>query len=427
MPTKFLVVVDVQNCFITGGSFAENTITKQNTESPLLAGTLTYASNLQLSITQMEEICKLMDINDSFVFTRDLHPRLHFSLAVNSPTQKIAPNFLGVFPKHCRDINRLCDRKNIINKNVFDDSKYSTISQYVTKFGSYMPDLVRDTLLDRIPDKKIIGTNLSFLYYAMPMPYANVINNLENMENVIGFNKNNKVSQNGEPDYLKNNKNIIIPEPLKITNAITTNNKLKNKTAIELTKGQYCNYESYSAFNYHWKFEQSQTSNGKISVSKTPLLIEMKNSTGLFEYILTRYMFHPSSDNTIEITSCGLAGDICVIDTVVQGLLMWNIVYKPLMENPINVIFNYSFAGTLFSGLHSNHIPQKPSLESEPKINLAMQLFILRLNDVTSILNPALLPLITFNILNYAGNNIGSISYNNGFIFNKIYSNHNLN
>ena len=55
---KFLVIVDVQNCFITGGSFARNTITnKKNFETPNTSF-LTYAENLQKSIKQMEQICK---------------------------------------------------------------------------------------------------------------------------------------------------------------------------------------------------------------------------------------------------------------------------------------------------------------------------------------------------------------------------------
>jgi len=420
---KFLVVVDIQNCFITGGSFAANTITNKKNFATPTTSSLTYAENLQKSIKQMEQICKLMDTNDSFIFTRDLHPRLHFSLAVTSGNKTIAPDFSGVFPKHCRDKNRLCERNNITNKNIFDDSKYSTITDYVNKFSTYIPKPISDNLMARIPDKKIIGTNLSFLYYAMPPPYYNVIKSLEEKVDFIGFKKNNKTSQTGVPKY--SNGKIVIPEPMKINNSVTNNSKLKNKQAIELTKGQYCNYESYSAFNYHWVFKQNNVA-GITTVTKELLPLNIEYSTGLFEYILDQYLLKPPGptiDNSIEITACGLAGDICVIDTVVQGLLMWNLIYLPLLKSKSSpnqhqflpkVVFNYSFAGTLFTGLMG--IPPNPPLDSETSINLTMDQFIARLNVVTSPLKASDLSYINFNILDYDGKNIGSISYN-GFKF----------
>ena len=73
---KVLIVVDVQNCFITGGS---------------MGGDL---ANLDM----MQEIADLIKKNDYnvVVFTRDSHPINHKSF--------------GIFPNHCRDTDKeSCD------------------------------------------------------------------------------------------------------------------------------------------------------------------------------------------------------------------------------------------------------------------------------------------------------------------------------
>jgi hypothetical protein len=81
-----------------------------------------------------------------------------------------------------------------------------------------------------------------------------------------------------------------------------------------------------------------------------------ENSTGLWEWILK----NKGNAKTINVTVCGLVGNVCVVFTVLQGIAMWEAVYKT--ENPgITVNFEYSLMGTRFTkGL----IPAKKDLDT---------------------------------------------------------------
>ena len=115
-----------------------------------------------------------------------------------------------------------------------------------------------------------------------------------------------------------------------------------------MVKGQYCGYESHSAFNYHWKINLTKklTSSELATYGVTYISNKTKDySTGLFEYIL-----NTSKKNIINITICGLVGEVCVIRSIIEGLIMWNMLYKN-ENSEKKVIFNYSLMGTLFTGL----------------------------------------------------------------------------
>ena len=110
---------------------------------------------------------------------------------------------------------------------------------------------------------------------------------------------------------------------------------------VELTKGERCDEESYSAFNYHVKYNST---NPKEPVKDLPFPPTKDQSTGLFEWILN----NKGEANKINIAVCGLLGNVCVLDTVLQGMQMWEEVYSS--ENTdINVEFTFSLKGTYFS------------------------------------------------------------------------------
>lgn len=331
--SKVLIIVDNQNCFISGGSYGGH-----ETNSIDL-------NKLVNSINQVLEISYLINANDSIILTRDYHPINHLSIGVKN---KVTTNYSATHPSHCLNINSVCPRNaNLgLTKNEINSIKkrtHITIDKYIdivkaqntnnTELKSELIDLF-GTIPNKLLKEKIIGTNLSWLYSVTP--YASIISELINKKKSIGMsNKSNK-------SKIPNFRDITIPEPLKIG----------DKKFIELVKGQLCEYESYSAFNYHLKLDKSnnKSNNGLAKYSSRYITPEYQEnnkledlSTGLFEYILeTTY------ENNIEITVCGLVGEICVINTIVEGLIMWNLVYNKTKKN---VIFNYSLSGTLFTGL----------------------------------------------------------------------------
>ena len=350
---KVLVVVDVQNCFIAGGSYGGHE--KNSIDGDKLAN----------SINQVYEISELIDSNDSIIFTRDYHPINHLSIGDG---EKVAINTSkATHPTHCLNTNsNACLRKEESGKNLGLTNKeisnirsrnYISIEDYleekfnIIKFKNNINNKnkneLKEVFLEIIPKElykqKIIGTNLSWLYSITK--YATIISNLINKKEPIGIKSKNKSIN---PKF----SNITIPKPYEVN----------GKKFIELVKGQLCRYESYSAFNYHLKLirENNIIKNGKtLAQYKTEYIIpkyeKTKNlkdlSTGLFEYILN------TTKKNIEITVCGLVGEICVINTIVEGLIMWNLEYSKIKgffrttNSDKKVIFNYSLSGTLFTGL----------------------------------------------------------------------------
>ena len=344
---KVLVVVDVQNCFIAGGSYGGH-------EKNSIDG-----DKLKNSISQIIEISELIDSNDSIIFTRDYHPINHLSIGNG---KKVAINFGATHPSHCLNTNsNACPRnsnlgltKNEINS--IRSRSYISIEDYleekfnIIKFKNNKnnnKNELKETFLEipkELYKQKIIGTNLSWLYSITK--YATIISELIKRNTPIGIIKLKNKSIN--PSF----SNITIPKPYEVN----------GKKFIELVKGQLCSYESYSAFNYHLKLEKSEnkTNNGPVKYSSRYITPEYEKdkklkdlSTGLFEYILN------TTKKNIEITVCGLVGEICVINTIVEGLIMWNLEYSKIKSlfgmrttnSDKKVIFNYSLSGTLFTGL----------------------------------------------------------------------------
>jgi len=109
---------------------------------------------------------------------------------------------------------------------------------------------------------------------------------------------------------------------------------------VTIPKGERCNYESYSAFNYHIKIIKDDNSMTKkffgkydSSMNKTEKLpAKDMYSTGLFEYIIKFLDLSTTGDETTRVTLninvCGLVTNICVINTLQQGIALWNRVYS---------------------------------------------------------------------------------------------------
>jgi hypothetical protein len=114
---------------------------------------------------------------------------------------------------------------------------------------------------------------------------------------------------------------------------------------ISLTKGEKCNNEAYSAFNYHITYDSSNpASPQKRDIPPN----SAANSTGLWEWILMTAT--AETKKQITVTVCGLVGNVCVMHTLLQGIALWNNVYSKIPRNTdFEVKFVYSLMGTRFA------------------------------------------------------------------------------
>ena len=394
---KVLVVVDLQNCFIQGGSLGTENIKDIKKYIDLVKGV---------------EDKILKDNYDLVVFSKDSHPLNHSSLSDNTSPQD------GVYIYHCRDSKKnciknlispttymssaakeairdiLCDAEGNRNrekdidekkrfydvKETYEDGEYNF---YNTQFKPHFTKLLRankDKIKDEINDKnyeinptktttlgdlikthsssgldqdsmkylngidpkykslKVQGLDLNYLFYNTEL--KDIILDLNtNSDSEIGIRQDEYTSI---PNYNGKAYNVdsLAPKPFNNTKFIT------------IAKGQYCDYESYSAFNYHTNIKKQGKGTiiydvfGKYDSSLNvleKLPAKKRYSTGLFEYILKS--FNKDQDGTqggkqnINIDVCGLVTNICVINTVHQGIAMWEKVYKEAYKG-INCKFN---------------------------------------------------------------------------------------
>ena len=391
---KVLVVVDLQNCFIQGGSLGSRNI-----------------KDLKKFIELVKDIDeKISQSNyDLVVFSKDTHPLNHSSLSDNTTPQN------GVFTYHCRDSKNNCikDTKNKTTymssaakdtiRNILCNKKDSTIKEhfydkkevYLGKTGNdynfynpyherafkraltndasefselikgiknemndndydinieriktlvklitdyidnpdldddskkYLNDLIGLLKGDKYKNLKVKGLDLNYLFYNTRL--KDIIYALNtNSDSEIGITHEEHIN---EPDYNDRAYNVD-------NLAYQTNDA--NTKFITIAKGQYCDYESYSAFNYHTKIEREEKSiifdlfgkyDSSLNILKK-LPADKRYSTGLFEYILKDFKDQKdkgSGKTNINIDVCGLVTNICVINTVHQGIAMWEKVYK---------------------------------------------------------------------------------------------------
>lgn len=362
---NFNIIVDVQNCFMMGGSFITNNTYKSN-----------KLVDIPANLGQINEIFNLIDQKKDYtIFTRDYHPMGHSSI-VSFNDNPDPPN---TWQSHCLDRNTICMRK---AHN--DETKYELgdLDVYEVKdprnrnkdtILTLYKYLKETDYLSLLPKKyynvPINGSELSSIYFIGDNKYKYIKDKILRFKkpkdkkirlNIINGGSSVKLSElqktynatklpNIKPDIT----NIIIPKPQKF---------------IELLKGQYCSYDSNSAFNYHYEYK---TENRKIKMRS--IAADIDNSTGLYEYILKCIKKMPL--NTIEINVCGNVGNVCVIHTLLQGIVLLNKCYKKKF-NKINVKFNFYMAGTRFAPEHDiknpviggfNPVPTKDEIISKMK------------------------------------------------------------
>lgn len=335
---KVVVVVDVQNCFMY-------TSDDQNAHF-LNLGFKSDTSNESKAIAK--EISDLINYRvnpNAVVFTRDFHPVNHISFEDEGRSIEMQPG--TIWPKHCRNRAVAC-KPRLNGANEIPESAKPANPIKLEQLSTHPYNLNLTTIEDNLKyavsgddsvkavnDILCYGTDISYYFFETDLAVP-----------VYKLNKGNKDGRYkiGLASTKIENGN------LRITNSndedkIVSGNEFthKGRKYISLTKGEKCNQESYSAFNYHIEYTAENPSN-PVKGSLPP---EKKHSTGLWEWILA----NKGNATNIEITVCGLVGNVCVLFSVVQGMAMWDLVYQSSnrKNREINVTFNYSFMGNRFT------------------------------------------------------------------------------
>ena len=329
-----LVVIDVQNCFM----FHKDGLTQGK------GGTFLNLEAEEASAEIVDELDTLVDGKTHIVFSRDFHPINHISLE-GYEGRKIDPP-KGVWPKHCRNKRVHCGVRtgsegssldvetpppnNVVNTTTGEITVVNP-GETVPEGGQYLP---------------VIGTELSYMFFKSeklrgPVKELTLKNRIG--ENKIGLDDtmNESIPETKEtPPDLERTPNY---------NQLPLDNKY-----ITLTKGERCDKEAYSAFNYHIVYDSTDPSN---PVKSNIIPNDAANSTGLWEWILK----NRDGKQEITITVCGLVGNVCVMHSLLQGIALWNNVYSKLPENKeVKVKFVYSLKATRFA-------PVVPPKEIKPE------------------------------------------------------------
>jgi nicotinamidase-related amidase len=326
-----LIVVDVQNCFMKN-MFGGNGLNQNNEDD---------------CIQMAKEIANLTKKNDIVVFTRDLHPLNHISFGEGSEGRDTKPT--NTWPIHCRNKLQTCSlRDGRTNDNISEpvyEKKFSDLTMdykdkiFEEKIKEYIN--TKQTYKDRVlADTFIKGNLLSYYFYGTDI--NEIIYEL-NKNALSGFNKIGMKRSMSE---------VTLPNQATEINDTDTISDIEwkvkpfeknNKKYITLSKGERCNKESYSAFNYH--IDYNITNPSEPTRKDDFISIHKDNSTGLWEWLID--IAKNENISQLNITVCGLVGNVCVMHTVLEGKAMWEALYKT--ENPtINVDFCFSLVGTLF-------------------------------------------------------------------------------
>lgn len=252
---KVLIAVDVQNCFIHGGSLGAPLAEKNDSVNYESASE--YKGG-EASIKQAREIFQLMKGKDVVVITRDSHPNNHKSFGVQG----------GIYPEHCR------------KSKVSIKPKFENIEGGATFNGQLIagpdPAVAFDMVAQTDEDNALLA---KIKKCDMNIGLTNDKSNLANPETA-------KYECIGRPSGSR---------PI----------------FIDVRKGEFPTMDAYSAFMYHVTYPDGM-SFGKNDGPVNPIL-----STRLLEVLLSKQV---NPDNKpLDISVCGLVGNICVMYTVSYG------------------------------------------------------------------------------------------------------------
>jgi nicotinamidase-related amidase len=281
-----LIVVDVQNCL-------------NDNSDPIRTDSL---------VSEIADLVQAIPF-DYYIVTRDCHPTNHQGLMVgNNPNQVI--------------VNRKNGTRNIIHeKAAFLGSPAISNPDYeqVIPLGGPWPH-------------HCISNSNEFKHINKCMARKNLgENDMSNMEKFVTepsvfykkyiavapilqyfYNPDMKLHLLDEPEEQ-------FKEPSETKFQLTVTNIPGSKDArgpvLQLVKGQLCNWDAYSAFQYHADFRRGQFVNDVRG--------DLNNTTGLAEVLFSKELgithFKPNVKK-VNIIVCGMMGEIAVKYTVSYGL-----------------------------------------------------------------------------------------------------------
>jgi|688.fasta_scaffold228910_2 hypothetical protein len=331
------IIVDVQNCFMFGGSFKTG-----NRYGPILGSVET---DISADLGQITEILDLLSKKSGYtVLTRDFHPYGHNSI-ISFGEAENPPN---TWTSHCVDRKTVCLRSSIGDNKTYmvkTPSKKQLLKEYIAT-TKYNTELVRPEYGD-IP---IVGNEVSSIYFIADKKYTPIVEQIRASFSLSKIQLRRKELFGGNALNLSELMDIKYKDEIEyrgedVPNISNIANVEEPKPVVQLLKGQYCDHDANSAFNYHSKY--SKSAGGEILMSAVK--IDKNNSTGLFEYIINALSKERSSGKNItkiNINVCGNVGNVCVIHTILQGIAMLS-QYREFTS--LDVKFNFYMMGTRFA------------------------------------------------------------------------------
>jgi nicotinamidase-related amidase len=342
---KVLVVIDVQNCFMFHGDKVPGDTSGLNTTE-------------EASKDIVDELETLVDGKTHIVFSRDFHPVNHISL--EGYEGRTASVEKGIWPKHCRNKTLHCKRRindgisyptEEVENNFVDTETGKVIIHGTDEWKSIKTKMLHESIVKN-QYLEVVGTELSYMFFTsekLREPVKQLVITNRAGKSKIGLKDTTSESISGAP---------MVIEAGDETRKINYGKSLTygDKKYISLTKGERCDKEAYSAFNYHIQYNPSDPYDAGTTEKVDNIPLTKENSTGLWDWILQN-----KTNDEITITVCGLVGNVCVMHSLLQGIALWNEVYS--VENPgVRVKFVYSLKGTRFA-------PGVPPLKARPEFN----------------------------------------------------------
>ena len=252
---KVLIAVDVQNCFIHGGSLGAPLAEKKDSVDYKSASD--YKGG-EASIQQAKDIFQLMKGKDVVVITRDSHPNNHKSFGVQG----------GIYPEHCR------------KSKVSIKPKFDAIEGGATFNGQLIagpdPAVAFDMVAESPEDKTLLAK-------------------IKTCDMNIGL----------------TNKRSNLADPKKAEYECIGRPSGSRPVFIDVRKGEFPTMDAYSAFMYHVTYPDG------MNFGKNDGDVNPKLSTRLLEVLLSKEV-NPEN-KPLNISVCGLVGNICVMYTVSYG------------------------------------------------------------------------------------------------------------
>jgi nicotinamidase-related amidase len=295
---KVLIAVDIQNCFIHGGSLGAPLA---NTTEEVYNKGKYEAKNGVASLQQAKEVLEMMEGKDIVVITRDSHPDNHKSFISEQ----------GLFPPHCRK------SKKGLKPQHAEIQSCKTMNNKPAAEPEVMPEVMPASNMQ--PNKpmnggakyknytgaeqELVGTDPSMAFdFAAEgnETYKQYVAKIKNCDLNVGF-----------ANVAGNQKKAI--QDVTFACERSPVKQAGMPIFIDLRKGEKCDMDAYSAFNYHVIYDGPVADRNDVPCS-------FGTSTMLLETLLSQQIKDAvGSFSKVEVDVCGLVGNICVMYTATYG------------------------------------------------------------------------------------------------------------